>query len=228
MEKSPGVDEVVAELIKNGGDHVITYFYRLCTLIWNKREWPDDWVKSIFVPIPKKGDIQQCCNDRTISLISHCSKSILKIIAGRMKIKIDEEGDEVQAGFRHGTGTRNEILNLKMIIEKNRECGKNVFLCFIDYRKAFDMVSHNVLWSVMANMGYPAYIIHLIKQLYGQQKAAVRTSHGLSDWFTIEQGVRQGCILSPHLFNIYSEQILRNALDGLLVASRSMVELFLI
>ena len=131
-----------------------------------------------------------------------------------MKIKMDEEVDEVQAGFRPGTGTRNQILNLKMIIEKSGEYGKNVCLCFIDYRKAFDMVSHNVLWSVMANMGYPAHIIHLIKQLYGQQKAAVKTSHGLTDWFTIEQGVRQGCILSPHLFNIYSEQIMRNALDG--------------
>ena len=72
--KSPCVDEIVAELIKNGGDHVITYFYKLCALIWNKREWPDDWVKSIFIPIPKKGDIQQCCNNRAIASISHCSK----------------------------------------------------------------------------------------------------------------------------------------------------------
>ena len=212
--KSPGVDEIVAELVKNCGDHIVAYFYKLCTLIWNRKEWPDDWVKSIFVPIPKKGDIQQCSNNRTIALICHCSKVILKIIAGRMKSKINEEVNEVQAGFRPGTGTRNQILNLKMIIEKNREYGKNVFLCFIDYRKAFDMVSHSVLWSVMASMGYPAHIIDLLKQLYGQQKAAVRTSHGLTDWFTVEQGVRQGCILSPHLFNIYSEQIMRNALDG--------------
>jgi len=98
----------------------------------------------------------------------------------------------------------------------------------VSISKAFDMVSDNVFWSVVASMGYPAHIIHLIKQLRGPQKAAVRTSHGLTCWFKIEQGVRQGSMLSLHLLNIYSEQTIRNALDGLLVASRSVVELFLI
>ena len=119
----------------------------------------------------------------------------------------------MQAGFRTGTGSQYQILNLKMIKERNREYGNNVFLCFIGYRKAFNMVSHNVLWSIMASMGYPAHIIHLIKQLFGQQKAAIRTSYGPKDWFAIEQGVRQGCIPSPHLFNIYWEKIMKNALD---------------
>ena len=103
---------------------------------------------------------------------------------------MEEEVNEVQAGIRPGTGTRNQILNLKMIVEKNQEYEKNEFLCFIDYRKVFDMVSRNVLWSAMASMGYPAHIIDLIKQLYGQQKTAVRTSHGLPEWLTIEEGVR--------------------------------------
>ena len=192
----------------------MTYFYKLCSLIWNKKEWPNDWLKSIFVPIPKKGDIQQCCNNRTTAPISYRNRSILKIIAGSMRAEMEEEVNEVRAGIRPGTGTRNQILNLKMIVEKNREYAKNVFLCFIDYRKVFDMVSHNVLWSVLASMGYPAHISDLIKQFYEQQKAAVRTSHGLTEWFTSEQGVRQGCIISPHSFNVYSEQIMRNAVDG--------------
>ena len=130
-----------------------------------------------------------------------------------MKSKMDEEINEVQAGFRPGTRTRNQLFNLKMVIEKNREYRNNLFLCFIDYSKAFDMVYHNVLWSVMANMGHPTHIIELIKQLYSQQQAAVRTSHGLTDWFTVEQGVHQGCIHSSYLFNIYPGQIMRNALD---------------
>ena len=130
-----------------------------------------------------------------------------------MKPQMDVEINETQAGFRSGTGTRNQILNLKLIIEKNREFGNDIFLCFIDYSKAFDMVSHEILWITMKRMGFSLQIIDLIKSFYGKQKAAVRTAHGLRDWFDIEQGVRQGCILSPHLFNIYSEQIMRNALE---------------
>ena len=90
---------------------------------------------------------------------------------------------------------------------------KNIFLCFIDYSKAFDMVSHTVLWNTMSNMGFSEHIIDLIRMMYSEQKAAVRTTHGYTDWFDVEKGVRQGCILSPHLFNIYSEQIMRNALE---------------
>ena len=135
------------------------------------------------------------------------------MISNRMKPKMDEEINETQAGFRMGTGTRNQILNLELIIEKNREYGRDIYLCFIDYSKAFDMVSHELLWMTMERMGFSSHIIDLIKTLYNKQKAAVRTAHGLTDWFDIEQGVCQGCILSPHLFNIYSEQIMRNALE---------------
>ena len=118
--KSPGIDEVVAELIKNGGHQMVAFFHKLCTAIWIKKEWPVDWVNSIFTSIPKKGDVLQCNNNRTIALISHCSKILLKIISNRMKPKMEEEINETQAGFRTGAGTRNQILNLKLIIEKNR------------------------------------------------------------------------------------------------------------
>ena len=131
-----------------------------------------------------------------------------------MAIKLNEEIAEEQAGFRPVKGTRDQIMNLKMIVEKNRERGIDMFLCFIDYSKAFDTVAHDILWYVMKNLGFPIHIIQLIKALYDQQKAAVRTSYGLTNWFEIEQGVREGCIISPHLFNIYVEDIMRNALDG--------------
>ena len=212
--KGPGTDEVTAEMIKRGGEGVETSFHKLCTKVWNEKEWPDDWVKSVFIPIPKKGDTLRCNNNRTIALISHSSKILLKIIAGRMKNKLKEEIADEQMGFRPGLGTRNQILNLKMVIEKNRERGKDLFLCFIDYTKAFDMVGHDVLWRNMIEMGFPTHIVLMLKSLYDQQRAAVRTAYGLTDWFKIEQGVRQGCILSPHLFNIYSETIMRNALDN--------------
>ena len=129
-------------------------------------------------------------------------------------MKLNEEISEEQAGFRPGKGTRDQIMNLKVVLEKNRERGNDVFLCFIDYSKAFDTVAHDILWNDMHNMGFPTHIILLIKALYDQQQAAVRTSYGLTEWFEIGQGVRQGCIISPHLFSIYAEAIMRNALEN--------------
>ena len=212
--KSPGDDEITAELIKNCGEPGIIFYHKLCTKIWEEKLWPQDWVNSVFIPIPKKGDTLQCCNNRTIALISHSSKIILKIIAKRLGAMLEREIAVEQAGFRPGRGTRNQILNLKLVIEKNREKRKNLYLCFIDYTKAFDMVMHDRLWADMLRLGTPTHIIYLLMGIYNEQKAKVRTSYGDSDWFTIEKGVRQGCIISPHLFNIYSECIMREALEG--------------
>ena len=101
-----------------------------------------------------------------------------------------------------------------MVIEKNREHQRDLHLCFIDYSKAFDTVDHDILWNNMNDMNFPKHIIQLIKAMYDQQQAAVRTTYGLTEWFEVNQGVRQGCILWPHLFNIYSETIMRNALEN--------------
>ena len=100
-----------------------------------------------------------------------------------------------------------------MLLEKSREVGTDVYLCFIDYRKAFDTVVHEVLWNVMAEIGFTKHLIDLIRNLYMSQKATVRTTHGITDAFEIGQGVLQGCILSPHLFNIYAEHVMQKALE---------------
>ena len=131
-----------------------------------------------------------------------------------MQTKLKEEISEEQAGFRCGMGTRDQILNLKMVMEKNREYGRNMYLCFIDYRKAFDMVSHELLWKGMLEMGFSSRIVDLIKGLYTDQSSTVRTTHGLTVDFRIEKDVQKRCILSPHLFNIYSEAITRTALES--------------
>ena len=188
--------------------------HQLCVAIWEKKEWPEDWVKSIFVILPKKGDAMQCANNRTVALISHASKIILKIIAGRMKNRLDREISTAQAGFRPGRGTRDQIHNLKMIMEKRREWGRRLYIVFIDYSKAFDTIRHERLWQGMCDMGFPSHIIELLRKLYIDQLAAVRTGYGMTEWFEIGKGVRQGCILSPPLFNIYSELIMREALDN--------------
>ena len=120
-EKSQGYDDIAGELIKSEGENTKKYFHRLCVTIWKEKLWSDDWAKSVFIPIPKKGDKLECSNNRTIVLISHYSEILLKIIVERMKNHLEIEIAEEQHGFRPGKGTRDQILNLKMLIEKNRE-----------------------------------------------------------------------------------------------------------
>ena len=117
----------------------------------------------------------------------------------------------VQAGFRKGRGTRDQIANICWIIEKAREFQKNMYFCFIDYAKAFDCVYHNKLWKILKEMGIPDHLTCLLRNLYAGQEATVRTGHETTDWFQIRKGVRQGCILSPCLFNLYAEYIMQNA-----------------
>ena len=150
-------------------------------------------------------------NYRIIALISHSSKIMLKILQARLQQYVNCELPDVQAGFRKGRGTRNQIANICWIIEKAREFQKNIYLCFIDYAKAFDCMDHNKLWKVLKEMGIQDHLTCLYRNLYAGQEVTVRTGHGTTDWFQIGKGVRQGCILSPCLFNLYAEYIMRNA-----------------
>ena len=118
---------------------------------------------------------------------------------------------DVQAGFRKGRGTRDQIANICWIIEKSREFQKNIYFCFIDYAKAFDCGDHQKLWKVLKEMGIPDHLTYLLRNLYAGQEATVRTRHGTTDWFQIRNRVHQGCILSPCLLNLYAEHIMKNA-----------------
>ena len=121
---------------------------------------------------------------------------------------MNQELPEVQAGFRKGRGTRDQIANMCWIIEKERDFQKNIYFCFIDYAKAFDCVHHNKHWKILKEMGIPNHFNCLLRNLYAGQEAIVRTRHGTMDWFQIGKGVHQGCILSPNLFNFYAEYIM--------------------
>ena len=118
---------------------------------------------------------------------------------------------DVQAGFRKGRETRDQIGNIRWIIEKARDFLKNIYFCFLDYAKAFDCVDHNKLWKILKEMGIPDHLTCFLRNLYAGQEVTVRTGHGTTDWFQIGKGVRQGCILSPCLFNLYAEYIMQNA-----------------
>ena len=124
---------------------------------------------------------------------------------------MNHELPDVQAGFRKGRRTSNQIANIRWIIEKAREFQKNIYFCFIDYAKAFDYEDHNKLWKILREMGIPEHLTCLLRNLYAGQEATVRTGHGTTDWFQIRKGVHHGYILSPCLFNLYAAYTMRNA-----------------
>ena len=148
--------------------------HSICQQIWKTQQWPQDWKRSVFIPIPKKGNAKECSNYCTIALISQASKVMFKILQVRLVQYMNHELPDVQAGFRKGRGTRDQIANICWIIEKAREFQKNIF-CFIDYAKAFDCVDHKKLWKILREMGIPDHLIHQLRNPYAGQEATVRT-----------------------------------------------------
>ena len=183
--------------------------------------------RSVFIPITKKHNAKECSNYHTVALISHASKVMLKILQARLQQYVNGELPDVQAGFRKGRRTRDQIANIRWIMEKSREFQRNIYFCFIDYAKAFDCVDHNKLWKILKEMETPDHLTFLFRNLYAGQEETVRSGHGTTDWFQIGKGVHQGCILSPCLFKLYAEYIMRNAgLDkaqaGIKIAGRKI------
>ena len=130
---------------------------------------------------------------------------MLKILQARLQQYMNRELPNIQAGFRKGRGTRDQIENIRWIIGKAREFQKNIYFCFIDYAKAFDCVDRHKLWKFLKKMEIPEHLTCFLKNLYSVKEATVRTGHATTDWFQIGKGISQGCILSPCLFNFYAE-----------------------
>ena len=143
----------------------VKVLHSICQQIWKTQQWPQDWKRSVFIPIPKKGNHKECSNWCTIALISHASKVMLKILQAMLQQYVNHELPDVQAGFRKGRGTRYQIANIHWIIEKAREFQKNIYFWFIDYTKAFDCVEHNKLWKILKEKGIPDHLTCLLKNL---------------------------------------------------------------
>ena len=211
MNKASGGNGIPVELFQILKDDAVKVLHSICQQIWKTQQWPQDWKRSVFIPIPKKGNAKEHSNYCTIALISHTSKVMLKILQARLQKYMNHELPDVQAGFRKGRGIRDQIANICWIIKIVREFQKNIYFCFIDYVKAFDCVDHNKLWTILKQMGIPDHLTCLLRNLYAGQDARVRTGHGTIERFQIEKGVCQGCIMSPCLFNLYAEYIMRLA-----------------
>ena len=202
MNKASGGDGIPVELFQILKDDAVKVLCSICQQIWKTQQWPQVWKRSVFIPIPKKGNPKECSNYCTIALISHASKVMLKILQARLQQYVNRELPDVQAGSIKGRGIRDQMANIRWIIKKAREVQKTIYFCFIDYAKAFDCVDHNKLWKILKEMGIPDHLTCLLQNLYAGQEATVRTGHGTTDWFQIGKGVCQGCILSLRLFNL--------------------------
>ncbi|CAF1621865.1 unnamed protein product, partial [Adineta ricciae] len=206
--KSPGNDEITAEMLQAGGESLIRKIHELCNRAWNEENIPEEWGRSILIPIPKKGDLSQCSNYRTISLINHTGKVLLMVLLNRLKHQLDPFLSEEQAGFRKDRSTVHQILILRLLAEKAKRNGKKIYNCFIDFQKAFDTIKHEIIWAVLKSYGVNNKVVTLLEKIYGKSRSAVRIGTDLGDWFQSSVGTRQGDPLSPLLFIAYLERIM--------------------
>ena len=161
-----GGDGIPAQLFQILKDDAVKVLHSICQQTWKTQQWPQDWKRFVFIPIPKKGNAKICSNYCTIVLISHTSKVMLKILHARLRQYMNQELPAVQAEFRKGRGTRDQIANIRWIMEKAREFQKNIYFCFIDYAKAFDCVDHNILRKILKEMAIPDHLTCLLGNLY--------------------------------------------------------------
>ena len=208
--KATGPDGLSIELIKALEEFGIEKVTTLLNEIYDTGQIPVDMSRSIFIALPKKPRATDCELHRTISLMSHVTKLLLRIIMMRVRNKINPEIAEEQCGFVEGKGTTNAIFILRTLIERALERQKDVYLCFIDFTKAFDRVRHDEIIKELTKLKIDGKDLRIIKNMYWEQTAAMRVEGEISAFQKIKRGVRQGCLLSPDLFSLYSEIIMRN------------------
>ena len=223
--KASGGDGIPLELFQILKDDAVKVLHSICQQIWKTHQWPQDWKTSVFIPIPKKGNAKECLNYCTIAFISHTSKVMLKILQARLQQYVNHELPDVQAGFRKGRGTRDQLPTSVESLKKQESSRKTSTSALLTMPKSL------TVWiitnqKILQEMGIPDHLTCLLRNLYAGQEATVRTGHGTTDWFQIGKGVRQGCILSSCLFNLYAEYIMRNArLDEAQLESRLLGEI---
>jgi len=212
--KAVGIDNIPAEFWKNLGKEATIELMKLCERIYKEGIWPEDFTKAVLIPLPKKMNAMACEDHRTISLIPHATKIMLRILTKRLEGKIRDFISKTQFGFKKGCGTREAIGVMQMLCEKVLDHRKEVFICFVDYEKAFDRVNWVKMMDTLKQLGVDWRDRKLIWELYIKQQAVVRVADEYTDTCSIGRGVRQGCSLSPLLFSIYAERMMVEALDG--------------
>ena len=211
--KAAGIDNVRAEALIAGGEQLEQHLHSLICIIWQSEQIPISWKKAIVVPVLKKGDSSVCKSNRGISLLSILAKVFTKIIQLRLQNHREETSREEQAGFRPNRGCCDQIFTLKQLLEKRVRCGKRLVIVFVDFRAAFDSVHWPALWRSLHAEHIPEKVMHLLQNMYNNSSSCVRVGNVTSDEFSIKTGVRQGCVISPLLFNTVVDAIMRKVFN---------------
>ena len=222
--KAVGGDGVAAEALQALGDFAIDQLTSLFQQIYQSGNIIDEMCDSVFVALPKVEGTLECSKHRTLSIMSQITKILLRIILKRIRSKLRTQISDQQFGFVPGKGTSNALFALRVLTENVLEVQKDIFVCFVDYEKAFDKVKHANLFNMLNEAGIDGKDMRLMRNLYWKQKATVRVGDEESPSLEIRRGVRQGCVLSPELFNLYSEVIMRDLLekDGIKAGGRNI------
>ena len=213
--KAVGIDGIPAEMWKVLGKEAIRYITDMCQEVYLSGEWPKEFTKTVMIPIPKKANATECSDFRTISLIPHISKILLKILQQRLQGRVGDYIGKTQFGFRRGMGTRDAIGVMRMICERSLELDNDSYICFVDFEKAFDRVDWVKMMEVLRKVGADWRDRRLIADLYMKQEIAVRIGSECTEETVIGRGVRQGCLLSPLLFSLYAETMMNEAMESI-------------
>lgn len=213
--KAAGPDGIQSEFLKLLDEDSIKFLCKIFNNIYNTGNIPREWLLSEFVMLPKKQGAKKCEDYRGISLMSHLLKIFLKIIHKRIYKICEERISDTQFGFMKGVGTRDALFSIQVLFQRCRDVNCDIFACFIDYEKAFDKIQHEKMMQILKDTGIDGKNLRIIRNLYWNQSASIRlNSEECTDEVNIRRGVRQGCILSPLIFNLYSEEIFNEALEG--------------
>jgi len=207
--KSPGIDEIPAELIKAGGGTICGEIHQLITSIWKKEKLPEEWKESIIVPIHKKGDKTDCNNYRGISLLPTTYKILSNILLSRLIPYAKEIIGDHQCGFRRNRSTIDHLFCIRQILEKKWEYNEEVHQLFIDFKKAYDSIRREVVYKILIEFGIPKKLVRLVKMCRTETYSRVRVGKNVSDRFPIRNGLKQGDALSQLLFNFALEYAIR-------------------
>jgi hypothetical protein len=212
--KAAGPDEIPAEALKGDLETTVEILYSLFGKIWEKEEIPKDWREGVVIKLPKKGDLRECTNYRGIMLLSVPGKVLNRILLERMKEAVDPKLRDQQAGFRQNRACADQIASLRIIVEQSLEWNSPLYINFIDYEKAFDSVDRETLWKLMRHYGIPEKLVSLVRATYEDMQCKVEHAGQMSDSFEVKTGVRQGCLLSPFLFLLAIDWIMKSTTEG--------------
>ena len=211
--KAPGEDRITADMLKADPQLSAKCLVSLFNKIWEEENVPAAWKKGIIIKLPKKGDLTECGNWRGINLLSVPCKIFCRVMLNRIKDSVEKKLREEQAGFRAGRSCVDQIFVLRTIIEQSVEWNSSLYMNFIDFEKAFDSVHHKTLWEILWSYGFPIKLINILRNMYEDNQCSVRHGGQQSEWFQVKSGVRQGCVISPLLFLLVVDWVMKQTID---------------